>query len=338
MVSVSEEAFAKLERRLSELRLRALLVEGAVGLFRLAGTLLIGLLVWIGLEALFYFSPPVRAVLGAGAIVVAFGYGAQTWRQTIPAFGIATAFALHVEQCCPHLAQRLISALELCNGTRARGFYSSDLLAATVQRAADEVSRINLSPLVDGMRLRNSALFAGGALVAVVSSGALAGDLLASALHRCAHPLTAFERPAQTQIDLALDQVEVVRGEDVHIVVRFSGDLPASARVLRRESAQAEWRGEEVVVAGVDSLRYALPAVQRSFQVQVAAGDGLSRMVDVRVIDPPAVKRLRLRYRYPPYSQLPERVEEDGGDIQALVGTHITFEIVANKVLAEAAQ
>ena len=63
MVSVSEEAFAKLERRLSELRLRALLVEGAVGLFRLAGTLLIGLLVWIGLEALFYFSPPVRAVL-----------------------------------------------------------------------------------------------------------------------------------------------------------------------------------------------------------------------------------------------------------------------------------
>ena len=252
------------------------------------------------------------------------------------AFGIVTA-ALHVEQCCPHLAQRLISALELCNATRARGFYSPDLLAATVQSAADEVSRINLSPLVDGTRLRNSALFAGGALVAVVSSGALAGDLLASALHRCAHPLTAFERPAQTQIDLALDQVEVVRGEDVHIVVRFSGDLPASARVLGRESAQAEWRGEEVVVAGVDSLRYALPAVQRSFQVQVAAGDGLSRMVDVRVIDPPAVKRLRLRYRYPPYSQLPERVEEDGGDIQALVGTHITFEIVANKVLAEAA-
>ena len=84
MVSVSEEAFAKLERRLSELRLRALLVEGAVGLLRLVGTLLVGLLVWIGLEALFYFSPPVRAVLGAGAIVVAFGYGAQTWRQTIP--------------------------------------------------------------------------------------------------------------------------------------------------------------------------------------------------------------------------------------------------------------
>ncbi|MGB1717135.1 MAG: DUF4175 family protein [Candidatus Latescibacterota bacterium] len=337
MVSVSEEAFAKLERRLSELRLRALLVEGAVGLLRLAGTLLIGLLVWIGLEALFYFSPPVRAVLGAGAIVAAFGYGAQTWRQTIPRLWDRHRFALHVEQCCPHLAQRLISALELCNGTRARGFYSPDLLAATVQSAADEVSRINLSPLVDGMRLRSSALFAGGALVAVVSSGVLAGDLLASALHRCAHPLTAFERPAQTQIDLAIDQVEVVRGEDVHIVVRFSGDLPASARVLRRESAQAEWRGEEVVVAGVDSLRYALPAVQRSFQVQVAAGDGLSRMVDVRVIDPPAVKRLRLRYRYPPYSQLPERVEEDGGDIQALVGTHITFEIVANKVLAEAA-
>ncbi len=168
MISVSEEAFAKLERRLSELRLRALLVEGAVGLLRLGGTLLIGLLVWIGLEALFYFSPPVRAVLGAGAIVVAFGYGAQTWRQTIPRLWDRHRFALHVEQCCPHLAQRLISALELCNGTRARGFYSSDLLAATVQRAADEVSRINLSPLVDGMRLRNSALFAGGALVAVV--------------------------------------------------------------------------------------------------------------------------------------------------------------------------
>ena len=154
-------------------------------------------------------------------------------------------FALHVEQSCPHLAQRLISALELWNRPRTRSLYSPDLLAATVQSAADEVARVDSSRIVDGARLRHSALFAMGSLAAVTLSSALAGDLLASALHRCAHPLTAFDRPAKTQIDLAVDRFEVVRGEDVHVVVRFSGELPASARVLRRESSQLSGGGKK---------------------------------------------------------------------------------------------
>lgn len=337
MWSASEEAFARLESRLSALRRRALLAECAVNLLRLLGVLLIGLLAWVILEDLFYFSPFARTALGVGVVVAALSYSARTWSQTLPRLWHRHRFALHVEHCYPHLAQRLISALELWNGPRTRSLYSPDLLAATVQSAAEEVTRVDSWHIVDGARLRHSAFFAMGSLFAVTLSSALAGDLLASAFYRCAHPLTAFDRPAQTQIDIAVDRLEVIRGEDVHLAVRFSGELPASARVLRRESSQAEWRGEEVVVNGIDSLRYALPTVQRSFQVRVAAGDGLSSVVDVQVIDPPAVKRLRLRYRYPSYSRLPERVEEDGGDIRALVGTHIAFEIVANKVLAEAA-
>ena len=184
-----------------------------------------------------HFSIFARTALGVGVVVAALGYSARTWSQTLPRFLHRHRFALHGEQSCPHLAQRLISALELWNRPRTRSLYSPDLLAATVQSAADEVARVDSSRIVDGARLRHSALFALGSLAAVTLSSALAGDLLASALHRCAHPLTAFDRPAKTQIDLAVDRFEVVRGEDVHVVVRFSGELPASARVLRREPA-----------------------------------------------------------------------------------------------------
>ena len=79
MRSASEEAFAELESRLSALRRRALLVEGAVGLLRLLGVLLIGLLAWVILEALFYFSPFARAALGVSVVVAALGCSARTW-------------------------------------------------------------------------------------------------------------------------------------------------------------------------------------------------------------------------------------------------------------------
>lgn len=336
MMEANEKAFDALVERLRQLRLRALGVELAVGLLRWTSGLLLGGLVWVLLEALLYLSPAARTAFGLVILLSSIAGLGFTWYGSLPPLWTLHRFALLIELRCPHVAQRLISALELWSAPRAARLYSTDLLAATVRRAADDVAEIDLFRVVSAERVQRSGLLAAGALVLVAVCGMVGGETLGDALYRCAHPTTAFARPVQTQIRLAVEQGEVVRGEDVYASIYFSGKRPASARVLRRESPQAVWQGEEIVVDEADSLRYVFSQVQRSFQMQVAAGDGVSQIVDVRVIDPPAVERLRLSLRYPSYSELPERVEEDGGDIQALVGTHISFEITANKVLSEA--
>lgn len=337
MQSASTEAFEALLARLAILRRRALLVEVATGLLLAVGTLLLAALVWVALEALLFFSPSVRTALGALAWLTAFAVLVLIWRKTLPALLDRRRFALRVEKRYPHLSQRVISALELWRAQRAQHLYSPDLLAATVSRAADDIAQVDPAHIGDGIRLKKASVFFACALIAALASGLLWPQQLRDALYRCTHPLTAFERPPRTDIRIAVARAEVVRGEDVHLTVFFAGEMPTSARVLRRGSPQAAWQGEEVVVAGADSLRYAFPQVQRSFQIRVEAGDGASLPVEVRVVDPPAVERLRLHLRYPAYSQLPDRVEEDGGDIQALVGTRIAFEIAASKALSEAA-
>jgi len=332
----SEKSFERLLKDLERLRRRALLVDVIAGLLLAAAAGSLAALLWVGAEALFYLSPVWRALLGAVAIVATAVVLPLFWRVRLPVKLNRHRFGLYVEQCCPQLAQRLISALELWRAPRARRLYSAELLDATVISAATELAKVAPESVCDGASLKRNALRLGGVAVVVLLALFAFAPELGAALYRCAHPLTVFVRPPRTTIKLAIGEEEVVRGEDVALAVRFLGDRPTSARILRRESPQASWQGEEVVVAGADSLHYVFPQVQRSFFVRVEAGDGVSEVREISVLDPPAVERLRLHLSYPTYSQLPDRIEEDGGDIQALLGTQVQFEIAASKALTKA--
>ena len=161
-------------------------------------------------------------------------------------------------------------------------------------------------------------------------------DDLAQAAQRCAHPLTAYERPPRTLITVQPGDLEVIKGDDATLHVHFAGDKPRRARIVRRASAEAPYQVEELVVDRADSVSYTFPQVQRSFRYAIAVGDDRSPEYEVRVIDPPAVTRLRLHYQYPAYSRLPDRIEEEGGDIEGLPGTRVALEIAANKPLSKA--
>ena len=197
-------------------------------------------------------------------------------------------------------------------------------------RAANPAQILDRRPLYAYLRLL------GGAVAIALLCGALFGDDLAQAAQRCAHPLTAYERPPRTLITVQPGDLEVIKGDDATLQVHFAGDKPRRARIERRPSAEAPYQTEELVVDRADSVTYTFPQVQRSFRYAIAVGDDRSPEYEVRVIDPPAVKRLRLHYQYPAYSQLPDRIEEEGGDIQGLPGTRVALEIAANKPLSKA--
>jgi hypothetical protein len=331
-----EKVFQRLLADLERLRRRALLVDMAAGLLLALAVGLLAALLWVGIEALLFLSPPWRALFGAVAILLTAVALPVFWRARLPAKLNRHRFGLHVERCCPQLAQRLISALELWQAPRARALYSAELLHATVARAAADLAAIDSARVSDISSLKKNAVRLLAVVGAVLLAALFFAPELGAALYRCAHPLTAFERPARTRVELVVDDEEIVRGEDLRISLLFAGEQPTSARVLRRESAAESWQGEEVVVVSADSLHYVFPQVQRSFFVRAEAGDGVSRERQIHVVDPPSVERLRLHLRYPAYSQLPDRIEEDGGDIQVLMGTRVQFEIAANKALEQA--
>ena len=320
---------------LTALRRRAFVLALGSGVaLCLAAGLGLGLL-WVLLEALFFLSPPWRTGLGALALLATGGVLAFALRRHLPVLLSQHRFALFVERRCPPLQQRLISALELSD--TASTLHSPALLAAASEQAAALLRAADPSQILDRGPLHTYLRLLGGVAAVVLLCGVLFGDELAQAAQRCAHPLTAYERPPRTLITVQPGDLEIVKGEDATLQVHFAGHKPRRARIVRRASAEAPYQSEELVVDRADSVTYTFPQVQRSFRYAIAVGDDRSPEYEVRVIDPPAVKHLRLHYQYPAYSQLPDRIEEEGGDIQGLPGTRVTLEIAANKPLSKAA-
>ena len=331
---MDHSSLSPLLAHLAALRRRALglTISSALALGLAAG--LMSVLLWVLLEAFFFFAPPWRTSLGILALLATGGALAFVLRRHLPVLLSQHRFALFVERRCTPLQQRLISALELSDADSAQ--HSPALLAATSERAAQLLRTADPSQILDRRPLYAYLRLLGGAAAVALLCGALFGDELAQAAQRCAHPLTAYERPPRTLITVQPGDLEVIKGEDATLQVHFAGDKPRRARIVRRASAEAPYQIEELVVDRADSVTYTFPQIQRSFRYAIAVGDDRSPEYEVRVIEPPAVTRLRLHYQYPAYSQLPDRIEEEGGDIEGLPGTRVALEIATNKPLSKA--
>ena len=319
---------------LAALRRRALALALGSGIaLALAAGLGLGLL-WVLLEALFFLSPPWRVGLGLLALLSTGVLLAVDLKRRLPVLLSLHRFALFVERRCPPLQQRLISALELSDTDPA--LHSPALLATARERAAALLRAAHPSQILNYRPLYRHLRLLGGVAVVVLLCGALWGDGLATAAQRCAHPLTAYERPPRTLITVHPGDLEVVKGDDATLHVHFAGDKPRRARIVRQAGTAAPYPSEELVVDRADSVAYTFPRVQRSFRYAIAVGSDRSPEYEVRVIDPPAVQHVRLHYQYPAYSRLPDRIEEGGGDIEGLLGTRVAVEIAANKPLSKA--
>ncbi len=330
---MDHSSLSPLLAHLAALRRRALglTIFSALALGLAAG--LMSVLLWVLLEALFFLSPPWRTGLGILALLATGGVLAFALRRHLPVLLSQHRFALFVERRCPPLQQRLISTLELSATDPA---HSPALLAAASERATALLRAANPAQILDRRPLYAYLRLLGGAATIALLCGFLFGDDLAQAAQRCAHPLTAYERPPRTLITVRPGDLEVIKGDDATLQVHFAGDKPRRARIMRRASTEASYQTEELVVDRADSVTYTFPLVQRSFRYAIAVGDDRSPEYEVSVINPPAVTRLRLHYQYPAYSQLPDRIEEEGGDIEGLPGTRVALEVAANKSLSKA--
>jgi hypothetical protein len=320
----------RLRRRRAALAVGEILLEAL--LFAAAATVVL-----LVVEALAYPAPAWRVPLVllalAGSLGAALVRGRPHWR----CLRSLHRLALDVEERAPELRQRLITALQHGGGGPPAG-QSSDLLAAVTRQAGERLADLPGSRLAPTDPLLRRGLHATGAVVLLMAGSWWSGEAGSSAWARLLHPTRAVAKPQQTHLRLAPDSLTVIRGDDAELFVHLDGEIPATMRVTRREAASAS--SEEVVlplglVAG-DSVRIALDALQRPLEILVDAGDGHAGPIPVAVLEPPAVSRLRLAYSYPEHAGQPPRVDEVGGDIRALAGTRVTFDLHATKRLQSA--
>lgn len=326
--------------------LRGLLVTAAVGLAALLGVMAVDR--WVVI-----FSAWVRWMLAGGALVVTAAAAAVWLVRPLARSLTLTGVARALEVRHPELQERISSTIELLSSRdRAELRGSEALISALASQALLDARSVRPGR---EFRLRTAWPYlagAGGVLTVLATLAAVwpaQTDLLlrrallanVSRVSHTALHVTEFSAPGL--IEWNRDGLDLVMPQNARLHVELEVDEPA---VRYAELRITGLGGEQEQATPMASLgerdgrrRFSAtcPPAAEAFRFRLHAGDALSRFYTVKVVPLPVVEQIDVRYEFPAYTGMSERVERGcDGTVSAVAGTTATVTVRASKALAGA--
>ena len=255
---------------------------------------------------------------------------------TLP--GIARALELRH----PELHERISSAVELLashDRPEVRG--SEALIAALAEEASRDVRELRPSREVTFRAARPFLLAMAGALAIIIGLLAYWPDQTRRLLARAVAPFANLPNVAAYQLSVRPGDTVSLPDDAVRVELAVRNDRVNKAVLYRVTPDGQRVRSNMTRIAdGEDGARrftLTCPPARADYRYRVRAADALSRYYKVRVVPPPAVEGLTVRYDYPEYVGLePRVVEGSDGEIEAVEGSRVTVTAALNKTVSKA--
>lgn len=224
------------------------------------------------------------------------------------------------------LDDALVSAVEITQGPVAPE--RAAFVPLVLDRALERMRPLDPRRLIEPAAIRQSALSAAGGAVVLIALIALG----APALWRAADTVHVRLFPGSVDVQVVPGDKRLPVGSPLTIraTVRGGEDVLSRFPPTLVVRAGGDERRVEMVRSG-DAYEFAFESIDRTFTYSVAAGAARSSDYTVTALFPPRVERIELLYQYPAFTQLPERHDEDGGDIYGPAGTKVRVRIHADK-------
>ena len=203
--------------------------------------------------------------------------------------------------------------------------------ALVIGAALRRLEHIEASSLIPSASVRRSAAIgAGGAALLLVA-------MVAGAPYLTHAYETARLRLSPGSISVAVQpgNVRIAAGQPLTIRARVQagGTELSHSRPKLTVTAGGDSRVVDMM-ATTDGFEFRFESVDRTFDYAVSAGAAASPPYTVTALFPPRVQRIDIHYRYPSFSGLLPRTDEDGGDIHAPAGTRVRLAIHVDKPVA----
>lgn len=306
---------------LARVRSRWRRLEGLHALVRLALTAAGVLVAILLLAKLIDRAPAALAVLGcAGVLGIAAAGVWAFWPLRAPPSD--RRVARFIEERKAGLDERLVSAVGAAAAPRDD---ESPLAASMMADAARVASAIDPADVVSTPALRQAVIQSGASVMLCASIVFLGWQTLRQAAD--AASLALF--PSRVVLEVTPGDARVQAGSDLTVEARLVGNqAPVVAQLLvTADWAGPDWRALEMPADAANRFTLALSALTKSFRYKVVAGPVTSSTYHVAVVRPPRATRIDLRYVHPKALGLPDRLEEDGGDVYAPEGTSVRLTI-----------
>lgn len=137
-------------------------------------------------------------------------------------------------------------------------------------------------------------------------------------------------------IQVVPGDITVRRNSDLMVTAQLIGLNTQSVRLYARYQSASKW--DQVTMrpqAGGSGFQFVFGGLPESVEYYVQAGPLDSKHYNIRVLDLPNVKNVRVTYRYPSWTHLQNVTEERGGDLRAVEGTDAELEIETDKPMRD---
>ncbi|MCL4305702.1 hypothetical protein KJZ99_07285 [bacterium] len=310
-------------------------------LFALAALVTVTLLVLV-FESLGHFSGGTRAVLfalwGLSALA-ALGLGVL-WpilKYTVFAPNDQKLAGQYAERM-PTIRDRVLNALQLLDKVEnaERDGVSPELILAAGRGVAEELVPIAPATLPDQTRVRRSARYALFTSVAAIAMLIVFGRPLMSAAERVMNPDKDYSLPAAFTLTIEPGDVELVRGDSLKIVVKATGEYPNEVTITRQERGRT---ADAPLGVGGENGEYTVTwsGLATTFDYWAYSGNVKTAKYTATIKELPAVRYLSVTLTPPAYTGLEAKtLEENVGDISAVIGTKAKVTVSATRPLSRA--
>ncbi len=348
----TEQTYQEITNRLQSLRAQWRLLLLSHSLLRWLGTLAIALAVALMIDQLL----PLPRVLRMGLVLLWIGVGVYAAVRYLirPVFQKLTndRVAAYIETSHPRFENRILSAVQLKPEMENNRFgYALEFIERLIEGAHQSIDQIETKRVFaqEFLKLKKYGGFAAAA-VAVLFITHL---ILPSGLKSFAQAFDELPKTPQEMLVVQIDEIQpgnalIESGADVTISAKVTGHLGTPVYLYYRvgqtdnlpnqpagQSAQP-WR-DLLMTRNEREIpyRFTFKNVTQSMEYYIAAKETASEHYHITVAREPIVSRFQLKLNYPKYTQLsPQMLEENLGDLTALIGTEVEFEGEGNKPLA----
>ncbi len=137
-------------------------------------------------------------------------------------------------------------------------------------------------------------------------------------------------------IQVVPGDISVRRNSDLMVTAQLIGLQTQSVRLYARYQSASKW--DQVPMrpqAGGSGFQFIFAGLPESVEYYVEAGPLDSKHFNIRVLDLPNVKNVRVTYRYPSWTHLQNVTEERGGDLRAVEGTDADLAVETDKPMRD---
>ena len=196
--------------------------------------------------------------------------------------------------------------------------------------------KFDLSKAVSRTRLKKHSLFSLITVSLVLFYGLLFPNYFSNALTRFLDPGSGIAPLTLTRITVRPGNITVLSGDDVEVKALLSGRIPRLTRIAYKRGGE-EWQLKELRKSKAGEYTYTFREVSKKIDYYLLAGDAKSSSYTIKVRERPHIINLRISLKYPPYTGLPPRVEDNSnGNINVLKGTRVELEAKVDKAVKKA--